>query len=121
MCNTQRVEGDETCLESVESENEVSTRYRTIHIQLEPQSQTTYNQSCIKSQRARTTAKELKPESQSESIASARAKKPEPESQNESEQEDHSQRARNPMRVRLREKAGASQQLKLEKKQPEPE
>ena len=45
----------------------------------QPKSQKTYNQSCIKSQRARTTAKELEPESQSESIASARAKEPEPE------------------------------------------
>ena len=46
----------------------------------QPKSQKTYNQSCIKSQRARTTAKELESESQSELIASARAKKPEPES-----------------------------------------
>ena len=46
----------------------------------QPKSQKTYNQSCIKSQRARTTAKNLEPEIQSESIASAGAKKPEPES-----------------------------------------
>ena len=46
----------------------------------QPKSQKTYNQSCINSQRARTTAKELESESQSELIASARAKEPEPES-----------------------------------------